>query len=406
MDMELVRKEREVQYYTVIRETLRSRSTAQAALMLHLCRRQVFRLKARVRVQGRAGLVHGNRGRPPHNATPAALRHQIITLYREVYPDRSIAHFTETLAAQHHCTRSPETIRRWLHAAGFLTSPRRGTYHRTRRPRSARSGQLLFLDGSPHLWLGPDHSSLTLMLASDDATGCPLYGLFLPQETLNGCFEVLYHVFRRFGLPECLYLDRASHFITTRHGGTHVLQRDNRPTGFQHAMRRLGIGIIFASSPQARGRAERLNRSFQNRLVPELRSAHITSAHDATHYLNQTFIPDYARRFGVPPLNPAAAFRPVPDGLQLRSVLCALTTRVVAHDNTISLDGRVYQLLPTRTMGCLVKTTVVLQLWFDGTVHLEHPTYGPIRLRRLPGPRQHPLADLPAGYDILAVGQV
>ena len=262
---------------------------------------------------------------------------------------------------------------------------------------------MLFLDGSPHPWLGPDLPKLTLLLCTDDATGRPLCGIFQPQETLAGCFAVLYHVFRRYGLPESLYLDKASQFTTTRHGGTHRFQRDDQPTHFEIAMQTLAVELIFANSPQARGRGERINGSFQGRLVAELRRAGIKTASAASDYLNQIFIPKYAHRFAVQPKDPASAFRPAPKGIDLRAILCAHHRRNVDNDNTITLRGLRYQLLPSRHTIRLTATDVDVQEWFDGNIHVFHPRAGEIPSRvlgRRIATRQKP-SSIP--YDISAL---
>jgi len=248
--------------------------------------------------------------------------------------------------------------------------------------------------------------ALTLILATDDATGMPLYGQFDPQETLAGCFSVFYHFARRHGLPEALYLDKASQFTTTRHGGTHRFQRDDKPTHFETAMQILAVQLIFADSPQARGRGERINQSFQDRLVAELDHHHITDPAQANDYLNRVFIPGYAKRFGVAPRNPDPAFRPVPEGLNLRTVLSAKTTREVANDNTISYQGHRYQLKPNLRSVSIAGTTVAVQQWFDGTIHIRHDRAGEIQHIRLPD-RPKPRRTLARSrYDTFAVESV
>jgi hypothetical protein len=206
----------------------------------------------------------------------------------------------------------------------------------------------------------------------------PLYGQLDPEETLNGCFSVFYQVSRRHGLPAALYLDHAGQFTTTRHGGTHVFQRDDKPTHFEIAMRRLAVELIFAISPQARGRGERINGSFQDRLVAELDHHHMTDPAKATVYLNRVFIPKYAKRLGVKPRNPSQAFRPIPEGLDLRTILCVASTREVANDNTISYRGRSYQLKPNIRSVAIAGSQVSVQEWFDGSIHVRHERAGTI----------------------------
>lgn len=370
--------------FCVIDQTVHAAlSTSAAAKMLNLSRRQIFRLKAAVRAKDIQGIRHGNCGHTPVNAKPERLRQHVLAIYREECFDFNFAHFTETLADEFSIQLSRETVRCWLRAEGLGPKQHHRHQHRRHRERKPRFGMMLFLDGSPHAWLGPGQPRLTLILCTDDATGMPLYGVFLPQETLNGCFTVLYHVFRRHGLPESFYLDKASQFTTTRHSGIHSLQRDDKPTHFEIALKTLAIEPIFANSPQARGRGERINGSFQGRLVAELRRASTKTASVATDYLNRTFIPKYARRFAVQPKDPASAFRPVPDGIDLHTILCAHHRRTIDNDNTVTLHGIRYQLLPSRYTARLAETRVDIQEWFDGSIHIFHPRAGAIPNRCL-----------------------
>ena len=407
MSQPVTYSEQDMKRYSVIQQTVvAALSSAVAAKMLGLSRRQIFRLKADVRRHGADGIRHGNHGHTPANAKPRHLRQKVIRIYRKHCFDFNFAHFTETLADEFAISLSRETVRYWLRAESLGPKQHKGHHHRRRRERKAQFGTMLFLDGSPHLWLGPDLPMLTLILSTDDATGIPLYGLFVPQETRDACFTVLYHVFRRYGLPNSLYLDKASQFTTTRHGGTHRFQRDDQPTAFEVAMDRLAVQLIFALTPQARGRGERINGSFQGRLVAELRRAGIKTAAAATDYLNRVFIPKYAKRFGVKPRNPASAFRKLPPGVDLRTTLCAHHCRNVENDNTISLHGIRYQLLLSRRTVRLAATDVDVQEWFDGSVHVFHPRAGEVPLRRLharPGAVQ---TNRSMPYDVSALQRV
>jgi transposase len=407
-ESQLLLKERDLVRLRVIETTFTGRSARDAAAMLRLSVRQVFRLKARVLAQGARGLIHGNTSRRPANAKPASLRQRVLELHRTAFSNYNDYHFAEALEEEYNLQVNPETLRRWLRAGAIL--PKRGhrslSNHRRKRERRSRCGALVFIDGSPHPWFGLDRPPATLILATDDATGMPLHGRFDPQETLNGCFEVFYHVSRRYGLPEALYLDRAGQFTTTRHGGTHVLQRDDKPTHFEIAMHSLAVELIFANSPQARGRGERINGSFQDRLVAELDHHHITDLDQATDYLNRVFIPKYARRFGVKPRDPIQAFRPIPEGLDLRAVLCAKTTREVANDNTISYHGRIYQLKPNTRSVCIAGTQVSVQEWFDGSIHARHEKAGTIAVTPVLDWHQPQRPPKRTPYDIFAVVSV
>jgi len=400
--------EPEVKRLTVIHQTFAGLSARSAAPMLKLSARQIFRLKAKVRTEGDKGIRHGNCGRKPHNAKPQDLRQQVLDFYQTEFSKYNACHFAEALDEEKGIKLSPDTLRRWLQAAGIPPKHRHRSQsnHRRRRERRARFGELVFIDGSPHPWFGPSLPPSTLILATDDATGMPLYGQFDQAEALNGCFSVFYQVGRRHGLPAALYLDHAGQFTTTRHGGTHVFQRDDKPTHFEIAMHSLAVELIFANSPQARGRGERINGSFQDRLVAELDHHHITDPVKATGYLNRVFIPKYARRFGVKPRDPVSAFRPIPEGLDLHTVLCAKSTREVQDDNTISYHGSSYQLRPSMRSVCIAGTKVAVQEWFDGSIHVRHETAGTIPVTQTfdrPRPQRRPKR---TPYDVFAAAPV
>ncbi|MFH1623768.1 MAG: ISNCY family transposase [Pseudomonadota bacterium] len=283
---------KEVTRYSVIQSLLeRKMVNREAARAIGLSLRQVQRIKRKVESLGPEGILHGNKGRLPSHAFSSEERHQVITMAEERYFDFNFSPLAEILEEEEGIRINRETLRLWLRPRGFGGKARKMPKHRKRRKRSAREGEKLFLDGSPHPWFGQEES--TLILCTDDATGNPLYGLFQKEEDLVGCLRVCLKVFRRYGLPTQFYLDRASQFTTTRHGGLHVSQNDQNPTHFERAMRELGIGLVFAHSPQARGRAERINGTFQDRLVAELRLKGIHNAQDAMQYLNHHFIPRY-----------------------------------------------------------------------------------------------------------------
>jgi len=374
----------QVQRYEVCKALLEGRlTTDEAARALGLSPRQVQRLKRRLQADGPQGLVHGNTARPPANKTPAELKQQVLDLATTTYAAFNFCHLADILHEEHDILLSDETLRRWLRPLGHGRSARRGK-HRRRRTRRSREGELLFLDGSPHPWFGPRQPPCCLLLSSDDATGKPLWGKFQPEEDRDGCFEVCYHVFVRFGLPGAFYLDRASQFITTRVGGTHATHNpDRQPTHFENAMSQLKVGLIFAYSPQARGRGERLNGTFQDRLVAELALHKLTTARRATEYLNTVFIPRYGRRFGHTPADPRCAWRPLPAGIDLKEVLSAKFTRTVALDGTVRFEGQTYQLLPTSRCPSLARAVIEVQQWFDGSIHFRHARHGLIAAKRL-----------------------
>lgn len=362
--------------YGVIRSALgRSMTNKQAAEALKISKRQVQRIKLKVAQCGPSGIFHGNKGRKPVHAFSEPLKQQVIKWVETQYFDFNFSHLSDFLQEEKSLHINRETLRQWLRPLGYGAKQRKKPLHRKRRLRSAKEGEMLFLDGSPHSWFGDVES--TLILCTDDASGKPLWGRFKPQEDLDGCLWVCLQVFKKYGLPIKFYLDKASQFTTTRYREVFAIHQKLLPTQFEMAMEELSISLIFADSPQARGRGERINGSFQDRLISELRVKQITAEEEATKYLNRVFIPKYAKRFGVEPREPLSAWRQPPDR-DLRNILCRRFQRTVNHDNTISVNGTIIQLLPTRNHPHMVQAKVRANLWIDGSWHIFHPQIGEI----------------------------
>ncbi len=373
---------KDVKRYSVMDQLNKGAMTnGEAATALNLSVRQIKRIKKKVQEKGLHGLIHGNTGRL--SARAFAFKDHVIAMVKGKYFDYNFTHLSEELLDKESISVNRETLRLWLRPLGYGGKKRKQPHHRRRRKRSEKEGQMLFLDGSPHRWFGDELS--TLILSTDDATGKPLYGLFQKEEDLDGCFRVCLEVFRTYGLPVKFYLDRASQFTTTRHGGLHVSQKDTEPTQFERAMDELGVTLVFAHSPQARGRGERINQTFQDRLVSELRLHNITTAQGATRYLNESFISRYGARFGVKPEDEVPAWRKAPP--DLHNILCKRFQRKVTNDNAVSIKNQIIQLLPTRTRRHFVKASVWVNLWVDGSWHVIHPLYGEIPCEPFPGVR-------------------
>ena len=232
------------------------------------------------------------------------------------------------------------TLRRILVNAG-LSSPRRRRppKHRVRRQRMPREGMLIQMDGSYHRWLGEDGPQFTILFAVDDATGCVVNALFCDHEDTSSYFLLMQGLLQRRGIPLALYTDRHPVF---KHKSEY--QPAGTPTQFGRAMEELGIQLIFAMSPQAKGRVERTAGTFQDRLITELRLAGATTLEQAKAVLKQ-FLPRFDRRFGVPTQCPEPAFRPLQRDLPLEQVLCFKHRRRVARDNTVKYQRHTLQLL-------------------------------------------------------------
>jgi len=356
----------------------------QAAKQLGVTRRQIFRLKKLFKQEGPKGLRHGNKGKPPANKTKAEVKKKALEIFfdwrKECDEAPNASHFRDILE-ENKIELSRQTTWRWLKERGAISTPVRKKKHRIKRPRRMREGEMLFLDGSPHPWYGKDNPAATLILCSDDATTKALWGIFTAEEDRNSCFEVAYEVMMKFGLPGSFYLDRASQFLTTR---TKYLPTVPPPTHWQIAMRQLGIALIFGNSPQARGRGERINGTFQKRLVHELQFNAIKDHRTATNYLNSVFIPNYNKRFSVVAGASDPAWRKPPVGLDLRTVLCAKHSREVSNDNNVNFENRRFQILKHPGWATFAKTTIEVQEWYDGSLHISHPKAGLLRANEIP----------------------
>ena len=244
-------------------------TTEQAATLMGVSARHTRRMLAAYREDGADALAHGNRGRRPANATPNALATDVIRLARSRYAGVNHTHLSELLREREGIDIGRDTLRKILTNAG-VNSPRRRRppKHRVRRQRMPREGMLIQVDGSYHRWLGEDGPQFTLLLAVDGATGVVVNALFCELENTHSYFLLMWGLIRNCGIPTALYADRHAVFKYTPPS-----EAAAAPTQFSRAMDELGVQLIFARSPQAKGRVERMAGTFQDRLVTELRLA-------------------------------------------------------------------------------------------------------------------------------------
>ena len=315
---------------------------AQAAEVMRISERHAQRLLAAYRANGARALVHGNRARRPPNATSDANAEAVVRLAVTRHQGANHTHLTELLHEHEGLDLSSWTVRRILRRAG-IPSPRRRRppQHRVRRERMPSEGMLLQVDGSHHAWLEERGPRFALLLAVDDATGAVVHALFRPSEDARGYLLMMEEAIRRRGIPLAVYSDRHAVFRASDHSR----RPPGSPTQFARAMRELGIRQIFARSPQAKGRVERIAGTFQDRLVTELRLAGARTITQAQAVLEQ-LLPRFNARFDVAAAQPETAWRPLEPSLDLDAVLCFRHERKVARDNTVKYRWRTLQLLP------------------------------------------------------------
>ena len=343
----------------------------QAAELMGVTSRHTRRILAAYRERGAAALAQGHRGRRPVNATPEALVVDVAQLARTRYAGVNHTHLAELLAEREGIHIGRTTLRRVLLDAG-LSSPRRRRppRHRVRRQRMPQEGMLIQLDGSYHRWLGDQAPPFTLLLAVDDATGQVVSAWFCEHEDARSYFLLIRALVEHRGVPVALYTDRHAVFKHTPGPGLPA-----GPTQFNRAMDELGTQMIFAQSPQAKGRVERTGGAFQDRLVGELRLAGATTLEQAQAVLDE-FVPRFNRRFGVPPQCSEPAFRPLDPELCLEQVLCFKHRRKVDRDNTVRFQLRTLQLLPAPERPSYAGATVEVLEGLDGQLKVRH-TRGP-----------------------------
>lgn len=354
---------------------------ADAARLLGLSVRQVRRLRRAYRLRGAAALAHGNRGRPSPRRLPDPLRQRIVRLARTTYATLNHQHFTELLREREGLRVSRQSVSRLLHEAG-IPSPRRRRppKHRMRRERMPQEGMLVQFDGSHHPWLEDRGPRLVLHAAVDDATGKVLAGWFDDEETTAGYFHVFRHLAVGPGLPLAAYTDRHGIFRRARNGRWTVdeqLQGMRTPTQVGRLLQELGIHWVPASSPQAKGRIERVFGALQDRLVAELRLAGIADKGAANAFLPR-FLRRYNTRFARPAARHQLAYRPWPNDLAPDTIFCFKYTRIVANDHTVALGPYVLQILPNGRSYAKARVEVHHRL--DGTwAIVYHGTPLPVR---------------------------
>jgi transposase len=348
----------------------RELNQVQAAELMGLGYRQAKRVWRRYQDQGDAGLVHRLRGKPGLRCKPAALRTEVLKLCAlERYHDFGPTLLAEELQKEG-LVVDHDTVRRWLLASGKRTVRRRRQQHRQWRERKPCFGAMVQLDGSHHDWFEGRRAKCVLMVMVDDATN-RLRARFSEEETTRASYDVLENWVRQNGLPGSLYVDRDS--IYRCEGQASVAEQlagKERQTQFGRAMAQLGVELILANSPQAKGRVERVNGVLQDRLVKALRLAGISHLEKANQFLEETFLGEFNRRFERVAASPLNAHRGIPRNLD--EVLSWEEQRVVQRDWTVGCEAKWYQLDRQHEALSLAGRKVVVRKLRDGGMQLVY----------------------------------
>lgn len=329
---------------------------ADASEELNITERHCYRLKAAYLQHGDAALVHGLRGKPSNFGFTEESREDVLTLVRRQYTAFGPTLLSEILEERHDWIIDHETLRRWMMQAGLWARARKGRRHRRKRPRRTAIGDLVQVDGSHHEWFEKRGPRCCLFVFIDDASSRSFLR-FAPSESEHAALDALFQYVERYGIPAAFYLDR--------HG---VYWEEHRITQFDRAVQQLGSKLIYARSPQAKGRVERANRTHQDRLVKMLRLANVATIEEANAFLDAGYLEEHNARFSttgdMPDVHRDASV------YDLTNIICHEEERCVNNDMTIRVRSIFYQLLPSKDTLPVPRQRVLVRYWLDGSMHV------------------------------------
>ncbi len=363
----IMASQEELRRLHVIRKVLEGAiKQVRAAEILWLSSRQIRRLAKRVKGEGERGIVHKSRGKASNRRIEDKVKARAIKLYQERYKGFGPTLAAEKLLEGQRMKVSDETLRGWLIESGDWKKRRKRRGHRQWRERKEHYGEMVQMDGSHHDWLEGRGSACVLMGYIDDATGRG-FGRFYGYEGTQPAMDSFGRYIRRYGIPLKVYLDKHT---TYKSNGKASLEEElvgSEPLSeFERALKELGVEVIHAHSPQAKGRVERFFGTLQDRLVKEMRLRGIGSIEEANMFLEE-YWPEFNRRFAVDPKEKGDLHRSVPRGLKLEDILCLKVKRALRNDFTVAYNRRLYQVEdPVRASDVMVYEGL------DGSIRLKH----------------------------------
>ena len=315
----------------------------KAADILDLSDRQIRRIVERVGEEGNKGFIHKSRGRHGHRAMPEDVKAKVLELYQERYKGFGPTFATEKLSEIDRISLSRETLRKWLIKEGLSYNRRKNRPHRAWRERKEHIGEMVQIDGSQHDWLEGRGPKLVLMGYIDDATGNAFARFYYYEGTIPAMDSFKRYI-KAYGIPLSVYLDKHTTYKSNAKPTVEDALINRKPLSeFERALGELGVHVIHANSPQAKGRIERLFGTLQDRLIKEMRLEDIKSIEKANEFL-QKYLPVYNKKFSVKAAKTTDLHRNIPEGLELDSILCIKEKRVLRNDFTIAYNGKLYQI--------------------------------------------------------------
>jgi len=358
---------KDIQRHKVLKDVIEKKLKGiEAASLLNLTPVHISRLKAKLLTGGFEEILRKPPPSPPNRKISEAVANKMLKLRKELYYDFNVRHFMDKLHEVHEMPYCYESIRKLLIKNGLHNPKKKKKVYRQRR-RMPKAGMLVQMDSSQHFWLPLVEDKWWLIAMIDDATNEIPYAAFFPKDTSLANMHVLRRFIEIKGLFIALYVDKASHFKTTRHGGLHynVSAEQDEETQIERALEELGITVIPASSPQAKGRIEVTFRLFQDRLIKEMRLAGIKNYPEANKFLLEKFLPYYNAKFTH---EAESGYMPLPKDKNLDLVFCIKKERTVNNDNTVPVYGQAVQIPPSGIRQSFAKAKVDLCLLEDKRV--------------------------------------
>jgi transposase len=372
---EIILSQRQLQRFRVISLVEAGKITLkEAAEKIGRSYRQAKRIWKRVKEEGCKGVIHGNTGKPPSHRIAEGIQQKVLQLSQKRYGEFNDTHFAEMLTEREQIEVSRETVRKIRRQAGIVSKrKRRATRHRKRRERKAQEGWMVLWDGSPHPWFGPDLPPCCLMAAIDDATGAVLAARFFLFEGTEGYLWLLRQIVTRYGIPVSIYQDR--HGSLKRNDDHWTLEEElaghQEPTQVGQALRTLGIQPIFALSPQAKGRIERLFGTLQDRLGAELNLAKVTTPQEGNRFL-PPFLRRFNHRFAIAARQSEKAWCPIPKTLDIDRAISFHYPTKVGLDNTVRLGELLLDIPPGPLGRSYAKARVEVRQLLNGSWRVYH----------------------------------
>jgi hypothetical protein len=360
----------DIQRYKVMTEVLQKRMALTAASqLLSVSYRHAIRLKQKISAHGLEGILRPTPSVAPNRKITSEITETILKLRKEIYHDFNFMHFRDKLEEVHSIPLSYESVRKILISHNIHKPKKKKIIHRQRR-RMPKAGMLVQMDSSQHKWLEHIPEKWWLIAMIDDATNEIPYARLFPGDTLFANMHVIRRFIEMKGTFISLYVDKARHFTTTRYGGLHVnISLEQEDTQIERALRELGINLIPANSPQAKGRIEVTFRLFQDRLIKEMRLAGIENYDEANKFVSERFLPWYNDKYTHEAEN---AYMSLASGKDLDLIFCVKRQRTVNKDNTISYKGQIIQIPPSNIKLSFAKIKVDLCLLDDKRIFVVY----------------------------------